>query len=217
MVTSRFASPRAIAVSTAALVLAALAAFLVLGGSDGDDDVGVLSPTTSATIPATPTTGTPSTADADSLRLDETCTSPEGWTISYPAGWSTELAFEGWQCGLFDPTPFTIDPDSEVPDVEVMVTSAAFTFDDSLTQYLDPEYAEVVSSRDLVIDGRRAVALDTVQRQEIGSQPAGTRRFAVLVEWGDRTLFVSTDSASADDYDRDTELVLAMATTVSLG
>ncbi len=212
-----------IAVALLVAVIAATAYFITSGSDDKQATTSTpettaplnTSPLASSTTLAPSTTAPSSTLPGGSA-LRESCTSPDyGFSLKYPAGWYAELSFPGWQCSLFDPSPFTVAPDTEVPPVAVLVSVAEFPFNSSVAQYTDPSYSELVSTNDLTVDGHHAVAVEIMTTQEV-LMPVGTMRYAVLVEWGERTLVIETNSALASDYTINKQIVRGMANTLQL-
>lgn len=144
--------------------------------------------------------------------LGQTCTSKDnGYTLMYPTGWHAELAYAGWQCALFDPHPITITPDSEIPLVTVVASVTDFAFNTAVAQYTDPTITSLTSQTGLTIDGHSAVAVEIVMTQGVQALPPGTMRYAVLIEWGARTLIIETDSGVGGDYAIAKHVVLGMA------
>jgi hypothetical protein len=216
----------ALAIVVAATILAAV---LIMTRSD-DEQATTTEPTvTAATTPRSTTRPAPSTTAAPAtvttlpsstlpggIALRPSCSSPDyGFSLKYPDGWTAETTFAGWQCALFDPQPFTVTPDTEVPPVAVVVSVPEFAFDDSVAQYTDPSYSQILSTNDLTVDGHRAVAVELTVTQET-MLPAGTMRYAVLVEWGARTFVIETDSTSSPSYAINKQVVRGMADTVQL-
>lgn len=156
-------------------------------------------PTTTTTAPPSPTS-TVTTLPGGAV-LGQSCTNPQyGYRLNYPDGWHAELTFSGWQCALFDPKPFTVTPDTEVPPVTVIVSVADFPYNSSVAQYTDPGSYQLLSRTDLTVDGAPAVAVEVLTTQNNAPLPVGTSRYAVLVDLGAKTLLIETNSIDADDY-----------------
>ena len=229
------ANRTAVTLAAAGLVVVLIIVVLVIATSDKKSST-TSTPTTStpatsaSTKPSTSsqttstghTTSTTSTTVRSStipggLALDKSCASSQyGYSLLYPTTWTAELSFPGWDCGLFDPEPFVVQPQTEVPPVAVLAAVYDYSFDTSVAQYTDPSYNTLLSSTDLTIDSRKAVAVEIVTTEEM-MEPAGTSRYAVLVDWnGDRTFVIETSSVRGDDYTIDKQVVRAMADTLIL-
>jgi len=209
-------------------VVALVVVVVVVATSDNkksstSSPTGSTTPTTAtSTAPSLSTTTAPKTTAPSNtipggLTLSESCTSPDyGFSLDYPNGWFAEESFPGWQCALFNPSPFVLQPDTEVPPVAVLAAVYEYAFDPSVAMYTDPTYNELLSSNDETIDGHKAVAVEVVALQD-GLEPAGTSRYAVLVEYGtDRTFVIETSSVRGDDYTIDKQVVRAMANSLTI-
>jgi hypothetical protein len=146
--------------------------------------------------------------------LGQTCYNAENdYALDYPNGWTAELSFRGWKCALFDPQPFTVEPDTEVPPVAVIVSMPSSPLDVVLAQYTDPSMGSLISQSGVIIAGQRGIAVE-LRASANSPFPAGTSRYAVLVDWNNRTFMIETDSASAGDYAAVKQVVLGMAKTL---
>lgn len=206
----------------AGVVALVIALIVVAGSGDRKATTTTASSTPTSTRSSAPTTASEPSTSAPSntlpggIALTKECASPEyGFVVSYPDTWFAEESFPGWQCGLFDPEPFVVTPNSEIPPVDVVVSVAEFPFNQSVAQYTDPAAAELLASTDLEIDGHHAVAVEIATTQEV-MLPAGTLRYAVLVDWNDRTLVVETNDVDAVDYTIDKQVVRGMADSLDL-
>jgi hypothetical protein len=179
---------------------------LVIAGCGDDDDTAATTTTTTTAETTTtvedPTTTTTSTTTTPERgpELRERCTSPDGFTISYPQGWEAVA-----DCGQFGPAPL----DEPAPNTDDRTGAVA--------AYLDPVAFEQVSGpdegerdrREATVDGRPAVRVEGAQ-SGIGLYPEGTdyARWMVDVD-GERTLFLDTYDLDGYDVDFD-EAVAAM-------
>jgi hypothetical protein len=206
-------------VATAAIVTVAI----VMSGDGKRNSGSILRPTTTTSTPPASTSAAPTlsaTTSSSTLPggavLGQSCASGQyGYSLEYPDGWHAELSFPGWQCALFDPNPFTVTANSEIPRVAVVVSVAEFSFNSSVAQYTDPATSQLVSKTDLTIDGQPAAAVEIAMTQEVTPLPAGTMRYAVLVDLGLKTLVIETNSVAADDYAIDKHVVLGMAESLT--
>ena len=194
---------------------AALALVLAACGDD-DDTAGTASTTedTVATTSAETSTSSSSSSSStsstspssttraeDGVQLAESCDSPDGFTISYPADWGAVN-----DCGQFGPEP--IDEPAPATDERTGVVSA----------FIDPVPFEQVAAptpgdrdrREATVDGRPAVRVEGQVTGE-GLYPEGTEYVRWLVDVTDggapATLFV-------DAYDLGYDVELGEAVPV---
>lgn len=194
-----------------------LAALVLVLAGCGDDDTTATSPTATSTPPTsapvtaptsvddtTTTTGAP--ADGDGA-LAQSCTSPDGFTISYPQDWEAVS-----DCGQFGPAPLeqpTPDTDDRTGVVSAFIDPVPYD------QVSEPSEADR-SREETTVDDRAAVRIETVVQE--GLYPEGTEGVRWLVDAGsDRTLFLDVyDLGHVDDFDRAVEVLDLMAETVRI-
>jgi hypothetical protein len=208
-------------------LMLSFAALALLAGACGDDDdtppatsgegTAVTSETTSTTSSTTSTTTsttTPTTTagdGSDQVQLEQTCESPDGFTISYPGDWEAVS-----DCGQFGPAP--LDEPAPATDERTGVVSA----------FVDPvpfeQVAEPVEGDDAreetTIDGFPAVRVEGEQEAE-GLYPEGTSYVRWMVDLsegrGDATLFLDAyDLGYYIDFDRAAEVLDDMVETVEV-
>lgn len=206
-----------------AAVLAALA--LVIGacaGSTGPSPATTTttnastSPTTTTLESTTSTTTNPTTTTSPdrTTALGESpasCSGPAGYTVSYPSDWWANDGSVTDECGLFGPQPVDLQPATDVTaPINLFVDPVEFRVAAA------PSDSSIELDRAVTtIDGARAVRL--VRETEEGLLPAGTESTTYVVEFAsDRTMFLSTSDLDAYDYERNVELVDAMARTLDL-
>jgi hypothetical protein len=173
---------------------------LVLAGCGDDDD------TTTADTTAT-TVSTTTSAPEGGPELARTCTSPDGFAISYPDDWEAVS-----DCGQFGPAPLdepTANSDDRTGVVSAFIDPVPF---DQVSEPTDGDQAR----REATVDGRPAVRIETVVQE--GLYPPGTEGVRWLVDLeGDRTLFLAAyDLGLVDDFDRAVEVLDAMARSIDL-
>jgi hypothetical protein len=206
------------------LCFAALA--LLAGACGDDDDTGTGTTTTlgeevtSTTADGTSTSTTTSTSAPSSTTttdgegaasLEQTCESPDGFTISFPEDWDAVS-----DCGQFGPAP--LDEPAPATDERAGVVSA----------FIDPVPFEQVAEptegdrdrREETVDGRTAVRVEGAQ-SGTGLYPEGTEYIRWLVDVSDgegpATLFVDAYDLGYDiDFDRAVAVLDAMAETVEV-
>ena len=200
------------------ILFAALA--LVLAGC-GDDDADTASddttptseptttsaPTTTSTSVATTTTEPSTTTPGGPGELSGSCTSPDGFTISYPDDWEAVS-----DCGQFGPAPLeepTPSSDDRTGVVSAFVDPVPF---DRVSEPIDGDRDRSEEE----VDGRPAVRIETVVQE--GLYPQGTEGVRWLVDLGDdRTLFLDAyDLGLVDDFDAAVEVMDAMAASIDL-
>jgi hypothetical protein len=154
---------------------------------------------------------------APPVALAQRCTSPEGFSIAYPAGWAVNVGDTVPACTRFAPDPFTVPPgtDARVGAVSATVEPAAFE------DVAGTGTAREIDRRDTTVGDRPAVRVELVHSDE-GLYPAGTRATRYVVELpddadGPRTLVVSTVGLPQFDYARNVRVLDRMIGTVELG
>ena len=196
--------------------LAALA--LVLAGCGDDDDTAQTdttaatstSTTTSTTVAETTSSTTTSTtepSDGDGDDLAQSCTSPDGFTVSYPEDWEAVS-----DCGQFGPAPV----EEPTPSTDER-TGAVMAFVDAVPYDQVSEPAAGDQAREeTTVDGRTAVRIETVVQE--GLYPEGTDGVRWLVDLGgDRTLFLDAyDLGHVDDFGGAVEVLDQMARSVRI-
>jgi len=212
-----------------------IAAVLVLVRTGGDDTPPIAAPPVveATTQPAPASTAapaplvteppivssspSPATIATPTVVLGASCAyDSEGYGIDYPAGWFTPRS-PAWVCQLFDPRPFTVEPNIEPPNVAVVVYAEHYRLGRILAALTDPTLYKVISSEQgtFADAGRPGTILETVQTAE-GLWPRGTRTFAVLVDRLDTTIVVSTNDLADSDYAQNKQIVLAMAESLRI-
>ena len=207
-------------------LMLSLAALALLAGACGDDDdtppaasgeaSTVTSETTSTTTSTTSTTSTtaPSTTTGDGgdqAQLDQSCESPDGFTISFPGDWAAVS-----DCGQFGPAP--LDEPAPATDERTGVVSA----------FVDPVPFEQVAEpapgdgarEETTIDGFPAVRVQGEQEAE-GLYPEGTAYVRWMVDLSEvranATLFLDAYDLGYDiAFDEAVQVLDEMAQTVEV-
>ena len=122
------------------------------------------------------------------------CTSPAGYTVEFPAGWSTNEAGVLPACSWFGPGEVVVPEASDVRTAPVTL------------QLLDAPLAEVagpvpdeVGRAELVVGGREAVRIEQVTT--LGLYPEGTRITTWAVDLGGRTLLADAVELPRVDHE----------------
>lgn len=220
------------------LAIVSVAGLVAAGCGDDDDGatgeatpqpeptaVGAPTPEPSPTTAPDPTptpeptpepTATPDPGSDPDEVLTQSCTNPEGFTISYPEGWFTNDGSVTTECSIFDPATF------EVPDATDARIGAISAFVDRVA------YSNVAPDADgerslTVVDGHQAVRLAGEADGE-GLYDAGTRFTRYLIDLSagadddPRTLFVDLVDVGlgGDGYESMVPIVDRMARSVQL-
>jgi hypothetical protein len=210
-----------------------LAALALLVGACGDDDDDTATATsaevTSSTTEDTGTTSTSTTAStttstseatsttaadggADGVQLDQSCESPDGFTVSYPSDWEAVS-----DCGQFGPAP--LDEPTPNTDERTGVVSA---FIDAVPFEEVAEPTEGDTARqETTVAGHPAVRVEGTQ-SGAGLYPEGTAYVRWLVDLsevrGDATLFLDAYDLGYDvEFERAVQVLDEMARTVEVG
>ena len=163
-------------------LFAALGLLVAACGDDDASDRGASTTAAETTTSSGSSTSDPIPDDADRPPLDltQTCTSPDGFTISYPEGWEAVS-----DCGQFGPAPVA-EPESGTDERPGVISA-----------FVDPvPFAQVAESSDdersratTTVGGLQAVRVEAVESGE-GLYPEGTRTVRWMVD-----LSVGTDAA----------------------
>jgi hypothetical protein len=198
-----------------------VAALVAAGCSDDTASTSTTTASSATTSNSTTTTSTsdgstttPTTTSGPALELDQSCTSPDGFTIRYPRDWDAVS-----DCGQFGPAP--LEEPEPATDERPGVVSA----------YVDPvafgdvsapgpgEQARALS----VVDGFPAVRVTTEATGE-GLYPRGTTSVTWMVDLaigtddGAGTLFVdAVNPANREDFDRIVTTLDAMVRGIDVG
>jgi hypothetical protein len=189
----------------AAVALAVAVAFLVLPDRDEGVSAGATTSATSGSSSAAGTgagastgtgtgtgTGTRTAAEpgtptgAAGRTTAEVCDSARlGLRITYPAGWYTPPDGD-FSCALFDPDPFEVTAQSEVPFVAVIVTRGEGSLGDQVARIRGSAGEEVVRGGARTLGGRDGYCLTTRSNGE-GLIDAGASISYCLVDFGSFT------------------------------
>ncbi|MFP3915774.1 MAG: hypothetical protein ACLFWM_12925 [Actinomycetota bacterium] len=164
-------------------------------------------PSTTSTSQTTPPTG--------AVDLSRECVSPEGYSIAYPEGWSTNSGEVVAECGQFDPDTFQVPEgtDQRVAAVTAYVDPVPFS------QVAAPQEERDAERAVTAIDGLQAVRLEYESTGE-GLWPEGTPVTLYAIDVGgeadDATLIIDTIGLPAFDYERNQTVLDRMARSVDV-
>jgi hypothetical protein len=152
------------------------------------------------------------TPDADD-ELTAQCTNPDGFTVSYPEGWSTNETTEDAlpPCSLFDPQTVDTGDALEVPaDIALFLRIEAVAFD--ATE--DDVTVDVVDRSELTVNGHTAVREETEATGD-GMFPEGTRSTMYRVDLGEQTFIAVTRDEGDPAYEVKQQVLDAMIDTLT--
>jgi hypothetical protein len=184
--------------------------FAVLGGCAEQDPSG--RPTA---------TGTSSTSSAPEgpLALTNSCTSPEGFGVSYPRAWFTNDGSVVPECSQFSPDQFQVPEgtDERVAPITIFIDPVPFF------RAATPDLETEQSRAPTVLDGRQAVRIDSTAGED-GFYPEGTRQIRYLVDLSDgeeagddsQTLFLDTVGTANFDFETSAGVLDRMAQTLTI-
>jgi hypothetical protein len=163
--------------------------------------------------PAAPKPAVPQPA-AQPLALSQRCTNdPQGFTVSYPAGWHTNSGEVIPACSAFDPEPVQVPAQSEMPfDIAIVIGMQHVPF---VRVGGDPQFERVLSSERLTVAGRQALRAEVEATGE-GLADRGMRTLRYTIDLGGgRSLIASTNRTDAS-YERDKEILARMLETIEI-
>ena len=155
-----------------------------------------------------------STASNADLGLAQRCTNESsGFSISYPAGWSTNDGSVIPACSAFGPNSIEIPVASEIPfDIPIVITEENVAWR-QLSQ--TSQWDRVDSARPAQIAGRSATRIQSVATGE-GLAPEGLRATRYVIDLGNgRSLVAATHAAEGANYDRNRRVLDAMVRSLS--
>lgn len=195
-------TPLAIVAAVALVAAAGVGVYLI---ADSDDD----GRSTTTTTEARPEDTTTSTSATDS------CTSEVGgYSVEYPAGWYVDDSNPAWACGLFDPEPYVVEPETEFPVVAVTIdVEPGVSYADIVAGNTDPSTWEVLDRRDTTVDGFPAVVLEAVQTTEL-LLPAGTYWYQVAIDRPGAATIAYTTGEPGPAYDDNRATLDAMVASL---
>lgn len=147
--------------------------------------------------------------------LSQRCTHPrEGFSVSYPAGWTTNSGDVVPTCTAFNPEPFEIPRDSEMPfGIAVVIDVETVSYE----TIIEPsQWERILSDQPITIDGRNARRVEAESTGE-GLAPPGMRSLRYVVDLGNgRALVATTHDIEGTDYQRNQEILGRMMVSLDL-
>ena len=135
------------------------------------------------------------------------CTSPAGYTVAFPADWSTNDAGVLPACSWFGPGGVVVPEASDVRTAPVTLQ----VVDGPLTEVAVPVPDEVTRT-ELEVGGRQAVR--TQQVTTLGLHPEGTRITTWALDLDGRTLLADAVELPGGDHERAVAVLDAMVETL---
>lgn len=146
------------------------------------------------------------------------CSSASGYTVHYPATWST-VQDGAVPCRFFHPEPFVLPPSTEAAGLAINVQVAPAPFDDIVPRLgtgSATAFEEILSRRNEHLSGHRAVRIESRTRQA-GLRPTGVRRVTWYVDAGGGTLVATTaEGASAGAFPANVDVLDDIVAAVEL-
>ena len=136
-----------------------------------------------------------------------------GFEVAYPQGWFASEGGPELECRFFHPTPFEVAEATELFGIAVAVLPEQGPYESLRATWADPEFVSLVGQRDTVVDGRPATIFETVATGA-GSDPAGTRTYACLVNVDGDGFVLLTSGFTGREYEEYRAVVSAMAASL---
>jgi hypothetical protein len=146
--------------------------------------------------------------------LSQRCTNTQsGFSVSYPAGWSTNDASVLPICSAFDSAPFEVPPQSEMPfDIAIVIGAQDVPFAADVTSN---QFERVLSSEKTTIAGRKAVRVEAEATGE-GLADRGMRSLRYVLDLGEGRTLVATTNDAGPSYTQEKEILSRMMETISI-
>ena len=113
----------------------------------------------------------------------------EGFEMGYPAGWHVNDPDTAGPCRVFDPQPFTLQPQSEIPQGLAVVVKMEHVSWERMRE--GDQEGEVLRREELTVAGREAVLLEIRAGQDAPLQEPGTLSYLYLVRVGPERTFIA--------------------------
>jgi hypothetical protein len=162
--------------------------------------------------PVAPPVATPPAQTAPALT--ERCTNVRhGFSVSYPAGWSTNDGSVIPACSVFHPAPIQLPRESEIPfELAVVIGVENAAFDPAVRS---SQWERVISTQRLKIEGRDAVRVESEATGE-GLAERGMRSVRYVLDLGNDRTLVATTNATSDAYAHNQDVLARMVATISV-
>ncbi|MDH3680844.1 MAG: hypothetical protein OEV40_12930 [Acidimicrobiia bacterium] len=221
-------------VSITAVIVAAVTAVAMLTGEDEPESLvtgfgGESAPAPvdeDAPEPETPTDPTPEIVPDEPAAVGpeptpvpsepagQTCQNDLGnYRLDYPADWYAELDDPEWGCGLFDPLPIELIPETEIPAVAVAVFEIPGPYRENMRIVTEPVDDVIVGQFERDVGGRPAVCA-LLEATGAGFLDAGTEWMGCVVDWGADSLLVEATAWTGLDFKETIDVASSMLDTI---
>lgn len=136
-----------------------------------------------------------------------------GFSVSYPASWSTNDGSVLPACSVFHPAPIQLPRESEIPfDLAVVIGVENTAFDPAIRS---SQWERVISTQRLVLDGRNVVRVESEATGE-GLAERGMQSVRYVVDPGKGRTLIATTNKTDDSYARNQDVLARMVATISI-
>lgn len=174
---------------------------VLLAALAGCNGAGDPAPRETVTVPG-PTVIETVTPDPVEGALPEgwaTCTDEgQGYEIGYPEDWQSDAQGLEDECRLFDPEPFEIEPQTELPVTAMMVHRARLSFERAVEEWFDEDLYDIKIEEETTVDGNDAIRYERTQREGL-LYPEGTTFYGYLIDHEGRAFYVQTVEIPGED------------------
>jgi heat shock protein HslJ len=168
---------------------------------------------------ASPVLPSPTAGETSSCEIPDAAV-----TVVYPATWQTVTEPASAACRFFDPAPIEAPPEattlpadpSALPSFGAVVwPTANLSFEVAVGLAIDPARWDVATREAALVDGLPAERIEATLLSSDGLRPAGTMRYAYIVDRGTSVVFIETRGTD-DDYAANKVVVDLIAAESSL-
>lgn len=164
-------------------------------------------------------TGTTAPSPEDPLALTNRCTSPEGFSVSYPESWFTNDGTVVSECSQFSPEQFKVPDGTDERVAPITIFIDPVPYFRAATPNRDTEQSRAPT----VLDGRQTVRIGSTADDD-GFYAEGTRQAMYLVDLsgdggagdGSETIFLDTVGTPNFDFGTNVEILDRMARTLTI-
>lgn len=148
------------------------------------------------------------------IELTASCGNEQaGYSLRYPAGWHSHQGEVVAPCSLFDPQPFEVPRNSEVPyEIAIHVGTETAPFETLAGEMVG---RTVLQREETTVAGRSAARIETESTGE-GLLDRGVRSYEYVVDLGDETLVAATYDLGTPSFEEKRRVLDAMISTLEL-
>ena len=147
--------------------------------------------------------------------MSQRCTNLiDGFSVSYPEGWHSNEGAVVPPCTAFDPEPFEIPRESEMPfEIAVVIGVEEADFGELARPSI---YERVLSTERLAVDGRPALRIEAEASGE-GLAPRGMRSLRYVIDLGGgKSLIATTHDTDSANYESEKRTLAVMVESLDL-